>query len=115
MKLDFSKLESVTQAQAAEDFTEQEQPQSGTNKLERAQQERKAIAATYQRQQDAIRKTEQLQHSLIKGLRGDAQPVDLLLQAVEIIGLMTGETVVLSGLAKEYAGRHGHADGGGCT
>ncbi|OQA06363.1 MAG: hypothetical protein BWY65_02216 [Firmicutes bacterium ADurb.Bin373] len=74
-----------------------------------------AIAAAYQRQQDAIKRTEQLQHSLIKGLRGDAQPVDLLLQAVEIIGLMTGETVVLSGLAKEYAGRHGHADGGGCT
>jgi len=105
MKLDFSRLESVTQAQAAEDFMEQEQPQSGTNKLERAQQERKAIAATYQRQQDAIRRTEQLQHNLVMGLRENAQPVDLLLQAIEIIGLMTGETVVLSGLAREYASR----------
>ena len=64
-------------------------------------------AAIMKMQADYIRKSEAGRAELAKGMTAGEEPLNLFLQAVAVIGQMTGEETVLKAAAKEYAARKG--------
>lgn len=69
-----------------------EQP-VGLARLERIQEENRRLSEMYKRQSENIRKSEALRTKVQKGIAAGVDTFTLLLQAMECISLMTGDTV----------------------
>ena len=65
------------------------------------------VAATYKAQQQAIQATGQKTTELLKGIQRGEGIYTLFLQAIEIIGLMTGDTVIHTQAAEDIKSIYG--------
>lgn len=65
----------------------------GLARLERIQEENQRLSEMYKRQAENIRKSEALRTKVQKGIAAGVDTFTLLLQAMECISLMTGDTV----------------------
>lgn len=64
--------------------------------LEREKEEREKARKAYSEYQNNIKKAGMLRNSILKGIRAGEDPVKLLLMAMEVIGLMTGNKTLYS-------------------
>jgi hypothetical protein len=65
------------------------------------------VADNYKRQQENIQKAGQYTTELLKGIKQGESIYNLFLQAVNIIGLMTGDTVIHSQAAEDLKAIYG--------
>lgn len=112
MSLDFTALDTIPLHIARKDFTEAiaheegnlalaiESPATEQNKgvhnhlLDQERIERERVREVYATYQNNIKKAGELRSNILKGLQAGEDPIALLLQAIECISLMTGDTVI---------------------
>lgn len=132
MGLDFTALNNIAIQGARRDFTDPlekkgEQPAEkpekpataqntspsggadrvATNRLNREKQERENHRQMFSSYQDNIKRAGTLRSEITKGIQAGAEPLDILLKAVECISLMTGDTVIYSQCQKDIQAVYG--------
>lgn len=106
MKIDLSKLHELYKPQAAQDSRP-----AAAGVLNTEQQERQQMRNTLREYQENTRKAEQLKITICKGMKCGTPPGELFLDAVQCIGLLTGDGAFYEQVAADAAIMQGLQNG----